>query len=177
MLVWQGFHRGAHLNHAAIMDYREFCDIYLPLDGNMFRVALYLLESEQDARDAVQDLYVKLWNRREALDSVQNPQGYAITLLRNICIDRIRRSSAHTALELDESSADVDPPDRDMENAEQIARVRHVLDTLPANQRRIFEMRVLEDRPYEEISAVTGKSAINLRVIVNIVRNKLKTQL
>ena len=80
------------------MDYKEFCDIYLPLTDGLYKVAFYILESEQDAKDAVQDLYIKLWDSRDTLDSVHNPMGYGIRLLKNICIDRIRKESRHPRL-------------------------------------------------------------------------------
>ena len=42
----------------------DFRNIWLPLSERFYRVAWYLLESEQDAEDAVQELYLKLWKLR-----------------------------------------------------------------------------------------------------------------
>ena len=40
----------------------------------------------------MQELFLRLWNGRDALDGIRNPAGYGIRVLRNLCLDRIRRS-------------------------------------------------------------------------------------
>ena len=82
------------------MEREEFKRIWLPLDGSLYRVAFSILGSEADAKDAVQDLYLKLWNRRESLSEVDRPLGYGIRLIRNICIDRLRARNARGTGEL-----------------------------------------------------------------------------
>lgn len=159
------------------MEYKDFCSIYLPLGEQLYRVAYHLLESQPDAEDAVQDLFIKLWDSRDVLDAVQNPCGYCITLMRNLCIDRIRKASRTGTLPLEENSASVDPPDRQAVAKEQIARIRHVMATLPEQQRRVLEMRVFEDLSYEEMAAATGKSPVNLRVLMTLARNKIKRKI
>ena len=54
----------------------EFREKYLALGETLYRIAFFMLESEADAEDAVQDLYLKLWNSRDALDSVRSPKAY-----------------------------------------------------------------------------------------------------
>lgn len=46
------------------MTTKQFTDIYLTFGGLLYKVAFYLLESRADAEDAVQDLYIRLWNSR-----------------------------------------------------------------------------------------------------------------
>ena len=56
------------------MTRQAFQDIWIPLQGRFYRIAFYILENEADARDAVQDLYLKLWNLRDHLELIRNPQ-------------------------------------------------------------------------------------------------------
>ena len=74
------------------MTERAFHTVWMPLQARFYRIAFYILESEADAKDAVQDLYLKLWNLRDNLEMVQNPSAYGTMLLKNLCIDRIRRA-------------------------------------------------------------------------------------
>ena len=68
-----------------------FHTVWIPLQERFYRVAFYILEDRADALDAVQDLYMKLWKIRDSLDLVRNPGAYGALLMRNLCIDRIRR--------------------------------------------------------------------------------------
>ena len=49
------------------MNRQAFQDSWIPLQGRFYRMAYFMLESEADAKDAVQDLYLKLWNLRDHL--------------------------------------------------------------------------------------------------------------
>ena len=79
----------------------DFSNIWIPLADRFYRVAYYLLESEEDAEDALQELYLKLWAARSGLSGVQNPPAYGISMLKNICIDRIRKRMVRKAEPLD----------------------------------------------------------------------------
>ena len=59
------------------MSTEEFTELYLPLRGALYRVAFFILESEDDAMDAVQDLYLKLLSSPDALETVRNPNSDA----------------------------------------------------------------------------------------------------
>lgn len=74
-----------------------FSRTFLPLQESLYKVAYHLLRSEQAAEDAVQELYLKLWRGRESLGIVNNPKAYCITVLRNLCLDIIRRNARTNA--------------------------------------------------------------------------------
>lgn len=156
------------------MDYKEFCDIYLPLTDGLYKVAFYILESEQDAKDAVQDLYIKLWNSRDTLDSVHNPMGYGIRLLKNICIDRIRKESRHPREGLSEDLPAADTADGPQAAKEQTARLQRAIRNLPEGQRTVLEMRLLRGMSNEQISKETGMSNLAVRVMISRARKKIK---
>ena len=66
-------------------------EAYKSLSDGLYRVAYYILESQTDAEDAVQDLFIKLWNSRDQLDTVLNMKAYCTTLMKNLCIDKLRK--------------------------------------------------------------------------------------
>ena len=72
----------------------DFRNIWMPLAERFFRAAYYMLESQQDAEDAVQELYLKIWKSHANLTDLKSPVAYGMSLLKNICIDRIRRREA-----------------------------------------------------------------------------------
>ena len=151
----------------------EFHTVWLPLQERFYRVAFYILENEADARDAVQDLYLKLWNLRDHLDLVQRPQAYGGLLLRNLCIDRIRR--VRPTEQPDETLAA--PADETLELRETLREVSSAMSRLPESQQKLLRMRVLAGLSYEEIARKTGLSELNIRVQVSLARKKLKQSL
>ena len=154
------------------MTERAFHTVWLPLQGRFYRVAFYLLEDEADAKDAVQELYLKLWTLRDHLELIREPAAYGSLLLRNLCIDRIRKRKPREALR--EDQADDPPPDRQLELREELKDVLGKMDTLPPNQRKLLGMRVLQGLSYDQISQQTGLSPLNIRVQISLARKKIK---
>ena len=73
------------------MTERTFHRDYVPLAETLYRIAFYMLESRAEAEDAVQELFLKLWETRDRLDEIQSPKAYSIRLLKNLCLHRIRQ--------------------------------------------------------------------------------------
>ena len=159
------------------MDYQQFCDIYLPLTEGLYRVAYYLLETEQDAKDAVQDLFIKLWDSRDTLDNVHNPMGYSIRLLKNLCIDRLRKESRLARADLTDEIASDDTADGPQAAREQTERLMRAVRKLPEKQRKVLELKLLRGMSNEQISQETGMSNLAVRVMISRARAKLKEAL
>lgn len=157
------------------MTEQAFHTVWIPLQGKFYRMAFYMLEREADAKDAVQELYLKLWNLRDHLEMVQNPSAYGSLLLKNLCIDRIRK--ARPTEEPDEAAALEAPPDAALENREQLREVREAMKKLPPTQQKLLRLRIFEGLSYEEIAQKTGLSPLNIRVQVSLARKKIKQSL
>ena len=151
----------------------RFHTVWIPLQERFYRVAYYILEDRADALDAVQDLYVKLWNRRSSLDLVRNPAAYGALLMRNLCIDRIRRLAPSEALTDDLPGKE--PPDEELIRKESLGNLLRSMETLPDSQRNLLTLHVLQGKSYDEIAAETGLSPLNIRVQVSLARKKLKS--
>ena len=129
-------------------------------------MAVRILGDSCEAEDAVQDLYLKLWERRNTLGSVNNDAGYCRQLLKNICIDRWREMQRHEQQRLDEERADICEEaysEEDINDKKKFLRV--FLARLHERQRRIFLLR-LRGSTYDEMEQLVGQSATSLRQIV-----------
>ena len=93
-------------------------------------------------------------------------------MIRNLCIDRIRKRLPSDALK--EEMAVKGPPDEDLALREQLESVRKAMDALPESQRKLLSMRVIEGLDYPEIEKRTGLSGLNIRVQVSLARKRLK---
>ncbi|MBQ9310571.1 MAG: RNA polymerase sigma factor [Bacteroidales bacterium] len=156
------------------MTEREFHRLYLPLAETLYRVAFYILESKDEAEDAVQEVYVKLWSGRDTLENVQNPKAYSISMLRNLCIDRIRKASRTVDIPVPEKEDDGFDQDAAIDQKERLGKVLAAVKSLPDLQREILLLRTVEGLSYEEIAGRTGKSYLTLRVLLSRARATLK---
>ena len=153
----------------------DFRKIWIPLADRFYRVAYHLLESRDDAEDAVQELYLKILSIPGKLVYVRDPASYGITLLKNICIDRIRRRESRRAEQLEDfMAADASGPERKMTEKDTLSRVMKEMERLPEKQAKVLSMRVLEGLEYDEIARRTGLSKVNIRVLISMARKTLK---
>lgn len=157
------------------MTHEEFCRVWIPLGEGLLVTATGILGSHSDAEDALQDLYIRLWQQRDTLDNVYNPAGYATRVLKNICIDRLRASKPTE--QLPDDLQGYDDTDVRIENAEKIKLTASAIIGLPLTQRRILEMRVMEGLSYEEISKRTGMSGLSLRVLLSRARATIRKRI
>lgn len=153
-----------------------FKTTFLPMSTMMYRTAYSLLGNPQDAEDAVQEAFIRLWQKRDRLPVEEDLAAYCQRLVRNLCIDTMRRrklAEANMAAE-DAQVADGQSPSQALEDKEEAALVENVIHTLPENQQRVVELHVMHDRSLSEIEQETGFSAVNVRVLLSRGKKKLK---
>ena len=153
-------------------------EIWLTLSGRFYRVAYYLLDSQEDAEDAVQELYLKIFSGSKNMMDVRNPVAYGTTLLRNICIDRIRRRNAVRAEEIQEYIvSDTSGPDETSACRDALKSLLQEMEKLPEKQSRALKMRAFEGLEYQEIAKRMRLSQVNVRVLISIARKQLKRRM
>ena len=159
------------------MTHEEFKVVWLPLSGTFYRAAWSVLGNEADARDAVQDAYVRLWNSRDKLDDVRNPSSFGVAMVKNISLDMMRRKAVRQGPDVEDaakdtpSSQDADQPAISKETAESLYRA---MDLLSRQDRELVRLRFFEDMEYDDISRRTGLNLVNVRVRISRARQKIK---
>ena len=156
------------------MTSERFQQEYLALADSLWQVAWYILEDAAEAEDAVQELFLRLWRGRAALDGIRIPKGYAIRVLRNLCLDRIRQSRKMLPAEDLPETAQPARQDDAVDERERLAKVLDAIKSLPERQREVLTLRTLDGLSYEEIAEQTGINYLTLRVLLSQARNKLK---
>ena len=149
----------------------SFRDDVLPLKDKIFRLALRITLSRAEAEDIVQDVLIKVWNRRNDLAEVDSIEAYSLTVCRNLSLDRLQRKE-NDNVNLDDApptEADDAPPDLQMIRNERIDNIKRLIERLPIPQRAAMQLRDMEGKTYKEISAITGQTEEQVKVML---RNK-----
>jgi len=69
---------------------RDFKTNILPVSKKLLRFAIQFLKDEVEAKDVVQDVFLKLWQKRDELEKVENIEAFTMRMTRNRCLDVIR---------------------------------------------------------------------------------------
>ena len=159
------------------MDTGSFKREFLPYHRKLYCVAYRLLENAADAEDLVQEAYLKLWDKREGLSVISNPEAFSVTLVKNMCFDLLRSGKYVLSRQSVELSAaqDVFQPDN-LEAREGVRQIKDIIAHLPEQQQRIINMRDIKGCSYEEIEQVTGLNSINVRVLLSRARKKIREE-
>lgn len=138
----------------------------------MHHYASKLLKDDSSADDAIQEVFVKMWQQRYSIGSIQHVKGYVFTLLRRHILNVLRSQKTrlfhigkwgNDAVILEFSPEEVlmhQDSDRERQHA-----VSRALNQLPARQREVLYFRFYESLDYKEIAGIMG---INYQSVVNL---------
>ncbi len=157
------------------MSSEDFKKLLMPMSAELYRRALAILHNVQDAEDAVQDVFAKLWHQRSKLEEVDNLQNYLRECLRHHCISLLR--SRHEEVE-PEGLVD-DGPETDstpLEAAEQMSDqllMQELIARIPPKAGRVMNLHLYAEMKPGEIAQATGESEQNVRTTLSRYRRKL----
>lgn len=154
-------------------DATTFKQRLLPLHGKLYLVALRILGDSDDARDVVQDLYVRLWEQRRSLNNVESLDGYVVKMTRNMCFDMMRNRKVHEPLAAVDGTASYSPV-HDLEMHDRFEHVIRIIDDLPVSQREAVRLRDLEGKEMDEIENRLHVSPENARKLLSRARTAIK---
>ena len=158
---------------------KDFKKQVLPLSGKLLHFAFQILKNEEEARDVIQDVFLKLWQKRENLASIDNIEAFAMRMTRNKCFD-LHRSKHTTSLdELDSEWQQGKQYDMnaELELSENARMILTLMNRLPLLQQKIMRMRDIDQLDYEEISEITKLNVNAIRVNLSRARKKVKDEL
>lgn len=148
------------------MELQEFKSKVLPLKDRLFRIALGMLKSTEEAEDTLQDVMVKLWDKRERLSSYNSIDALAVTITKNQCFDRLKSKKHKNQIDVQDMELDSGflSPHKQLELNESMQVMMRAFEGLPEQQRLIITLRDVEGFGYEEIAEQTGLEVNNIRV-------------
>ena len=155
----------------------SFRNDVLPLKDILYRLALRITLDSAEAEDIVQDTLIRIWNRREQWDEIENIEAFALTICRNLALDRAEKQE-NNHLELDEQRMECpDQAPTPLDHAQQhdrIKLVRQLVDSLPEKQRSCVQLRDFEGKPYKEIADILGITEQQVKVNIFRARQTIK---
>ena len=154
----------------------DFRNDILPLKDALFRLALRITLNSTEAEDIVQETMLKLWSRRDRWDDIDNIEGFAMTICRNLSLDAIEKKE-RLNISLDETVHDRPDTsrtqDEELMKQQQLNTVMHIIGQLPEKQRTIMQLRDIEGKSYQEIADIMSINVSDVKVNLFRARQKV----
>jgi RNA polymerase sigma-70 factor (ECF subfamily) len=147
----------------------------LPMKHKLFRFASRLLQNIPEAEDVIQEVFIRLWDRRDGLSQYRNLEAFAMTITKNLCLDRLKskRNKSDEFTEKHERTDSVTPYHQ-MEMSDSYRKINLIIGQLPDQQRMIIQLRDIEGYEYKEIEEITGMNPNAIRVNLSRARKQVR---
>jgi RNA polymerase sigma-70 factor (ECF subfamily) len=159
-----------------MMDQETFSNLLLIHSDQLYRLAKSILLDEDASKDCLQDLYIKLWEKREDLKDINNIRAFALKSIRNLCLDKLRRKKDTDILYEELESKDADIHDT-VEQKDMMKMIKQLIDKLPELQRSIIRLRDVEGLEIKEIAYITSSNENAVTANLSRARQKIREQL
>ena len=144
---------------ASVRDERAFEELVTRYERFVYNVAYGVLGSGDDAADAAQDAFLKLWRSAPGWRGECEVKTWIYRISRSTALDVARARAQRTAAPIEEAAsvADTSPtPEEQIETRDKIRVVREAIDSLGDAYREIIELREICGMSYREIAEAAG---------------------
>ena len=155
----------------------EFLDTVLPFKDKLYRLAKRVLVSNDEAEDAVQEVYLKLWKNKHSIKNYKNPEAFAMTMTKNYCLDRLKSKQAGNLKIVHTNYPHSQNLSREIEANDGVALVFKIMDTLPEQQKIVLQLRDVEQFEFAEIAKMLDSNETAVRVALSRARKTVRDQI
>ena len=125
-------------------------------EAELLGTLYHMLGNMEDARDAIQEAFIRCWKRQDSLHEIQNLRAWIFRIAYNISLD-IRKSAWRRKKQaLGEKEPDVVAtelqPDAQMQQKEELGRIREAIQSLDESERDVFLLRQNGDMSFDQIA-------------------------
>jgi RNA polymerase sigma-70 factor (ECF subfamily) len=147
----------------------------------IFSLALKMLCDEEEAKDMVQETFIRVWQSISSYDLRTTFSTWVYTIASRLCIDRLKRARRIVALPDDELALRRFASDGDnqlaLENKEWVSIVRTIAGGLSDKQRLVFTLCQLEGLSSAEVEQITGLDARQVKSNLYVARQTIRKRL
>jgi len=159
------------------MTAEEFKNSVLPYSGKLYPLLGRILANDEEIRDALQEIMLKLWNKRDKLEELKCLEAYIITVAKNYCID-LKKKKKPSYVDGTSSILFLNIEDRglDPDIKEKYELVQQAIAGLPDKYQTILQLRDIDGFSFKEIKEMMNLEVANIRVILSRARRKVKEE-
>ncbi len=157
----------------------DFDKLTYNIKNKLYRFSLRITGNVMEAEDVVQEVFFKIWEKRDQMSDIQNPEAWCMTLAKNLSLDKLRSKHRNTteigeAVYLTDSNT---TPYQTSEKADLIGRIKDLMGTLPEKQKMVMHLRDIEGMSYDEITEQLSMPLPQVKVYLHRARSFIREKI
>ncbi|WEK37067.1 MAG: RNA polymerase sigma-70 factor [Candidatus Pseudobacter hemicellulosilyticus] len=135
-----------------------FFHFYKPLQ----QFAFSFVRSHEMAEEIVSDVFIRIWERRQQIEEIENLKVYLYVSTRNTSLKYLLKQQKQVAVTIDELQVELEGqynnPEQLLITAEMMARVQAAIDELPPRCKIVYKLIREDGLKYKEVSEILNIS-------------------
>ena len=149
--------------------------------GMVYSLSLKMLADVEEAKDVVQDTFIKVWQNIGSYDDRYGFNTWVYTIASRLCLDRLRKVRAIGPSGEDErifeTVADDSDPERQLESSEWVSVIKVMANELSGKQKLVFTLSQLEGLETDQIIEITGLDADQIKSNLYAAKKNIRERL
>lgn len=162
-------------------DKQAFSTLVKFFQPKIFGVAFRMLCNEDDAKDAIQDTFLKAWMQLRTYRNDYQFSTWLYKIATNICLDKLKSSERKLSVKISDTNKFEISNETDVEteliNKDLADKIKTVTNNLSPKQKMLFTLRYLEGLEVDEIVQITGLSAVKIKNNLYLARQTVAKQI
>lgn len=155
---------------------KAFDELYRQYSPKLYNFSLSLMSDEVEAEEIVQEVFVKIWEKRQSVTINGSFESYLFTIAKNTFLNKLRRTETHRAF-INYEKGDAEPSaelDHEVEYNELTTIYQRAIDRLSPRRKEIFNFSYKEALSNDEIADKLGISSKAVRNQKNMAVMEIK---
>ncbi len=159
--------------------FRELVEAYRQ---SAFSLAFRIVCDEEEARDVVQESFIKIWIKIGTYDPSQKFTTWMYRIITNSAIDKVRQLQRRRLVSIEKVQGRIEKKNADSssnadDNAEIARLIRHLAEGLPEKQQLVFILRDIQGVESDEVEKILDLSAESVKSNLYHARKAIREKL
>jgi RNA polymerase sigma-70 factor (family 1) len=168
-------------------DQAAYKELFLLLHGRLKEFAYSILKSSEEAEELVSDIFIRIWQKKDHLTTIESPIFYFYTTAKNLALNRLKKQKREVSLSAEDWFVQMNSiyfdPEQLMMTEEMVRQIKKAVNDLPPRCRLIFKLIKEDGLKYKEtaellhlsVKTVEAQMAIALRRIAKCMHFEIKS--
>jgi RNA polymerase sigma-70 factor (family 1) len=168
-------------------DQAAYKELFLLMHSRLKQFAYSILKSTEESEELVSDLFIRIWEKRDQMTTIDSPRLYFYTTAKNLAFNRINKQKRQQSLAAEAWLVQLNSiyfdPEQLMMTEEMMRKIKQAVNDLPPRCRIIFKLIKEDGLKYKEVAellhlsvkTIEAQMAIALRRIGKCMHFEIKT--